>query len=543
MRHEPHPISGFTYQAIEGGRVRVTNPVNGMYGVFKWDGEWIEGDVTHADLHFLRFVGGPDMPPEKDILWGFFPTEGAETPPAFAYAWGNVPEGMTRVVGKYIPAPGVQSEQGPRSQGMIPIQEVLAHDNRPELIPDAYKLESPLPGGPVKIPTDRFHDPKYHKLEVELLWKKVWQVACHVDEIPDIGDYHVYNIASLTWLIVRTAKNEIKAYQNVCLHRGRALADCDGKKAREFRCPFHGWTWNLDGTIKHITSEWDFPGVREESRLPEAKVATWGGFIFINPDPDAMPLEEFLGPVMLDHYRKLKLENRVVVAHVSRRMPANWKTTGEAFMEAYHVVATHPQLLLFGFDFSLNRYDVFGHWGRADNISSGASSPHRSLFAKKEDVIAGWKAQANTQREYLRGIIGEEVEQYSDTEMADICFNDLFPNFHPWTGWSGLNFRFRPEGDNPESTMMDVWLTMPWPSDKPKPPKAKHRILADDQPWADAHELGTLARIIDQDVGNLRSMQKGLKAKSPPYVWYSAYQESKIRNFHEHYDRWLKLEK
>ena len=128
------------------------------------------------------------------------------------------------------------------------------------------------------------------------------------------------------------------------LHRGRQLREHPGP-VTELRCPFHGYAWNLDGSLKHVPCQWDFPQVvPEEFRLPEVKVGTWGGFVFINMDPNAEPLDSFLGDLP-KHFERWPLEKRFKQAHVARVLPTNWKTVQEAFMEAYHVVATHPQLL------------------------------------------------------------------------------------------------------------------------------------------------------------------------------------------------------
>jgi hypothetical protein len=156
--------------------------------------------------------------------------------------------------------------------------------------------------------------------------------------------------------------------------------------------------------------------------------------------------------------------------------------------------------------------------------------------------LEAYRQSADFFREYLRGIIGDEVEQYSDVELNDHSFNDLFPNLHPWSGWERHVFRFRPNGDNPEECLFDVMLLAPWPAGKPKPPPRPVHRLGTDEPWVNAPELGTLARLLEQDVLNLPKVQAGLKTKQPTCVWYSAYQEGKIRNFHRNYDRAMGLD-
>ena len=368
-------------------------------------------------------------------------------------------------------------------------------------------------------------------------------MVCREDDIPNVGDYHVYKIAHLSYLVVRTGENEFRAHENVCMHRGRTLRECSGKQATEFRCPYHGWSWKIDGSLKEITTEWDFPGVREDvGQLKPAKLATWAGFVFINPDPDAEPLEEFLGPIMMAHYERFNFAGRWKQVHVSRIMHANWKVVMEAFMDAYHVIATHPQLMLTAGDGANIRYDNFGNWSRAAHLSPLFISPQRGIVQSPEEVLADFHGAADGMKEFLRGIIGDEVENYCDAELTDGNFNDLFPNLHPWGGWARMVFRFRPNGSNHRETIMDIIYLSPWPKDRPKPPAAQERRLGPDESWTNAPELGTFARIVDQDCDNVAHVQNGLTAKHPGHVWYSNYQESKIRNFHRNYNKWMELD-
>jgi len=544
MRREPHPITGGMYEDLGGGRVRVEDPKTGNYGIFTWDGSWLEGDVTHADLHMLVYIGGKDLPEGKDRYWAMTPPIDLEDEVLVKGGGTMLAAGqeIPRVVAMYKADPGKETPQGMRSAGHVELQFLIDNDRKPDLVPDVYRLESPMPGGPLKVDTARFYEQRYHDLEVERIWRRTWQLACREDDIPNVGDYIVYRIAHLSFLVVRTADGGIQAHQNVCLHRGRTLREEDGKCATEFRCPYHGWSWRLDGSLKEITCEWDFPGVREDTaKLPAAKVATWAGSVFINPDPEAETLEDFLGPVMMEHYRKFKLENRYKQAHVRRVMHANWKVVMEAFMESYHVIATHPQMMLTGGDSSNIRYDVFGNWGRGGHLGVTSISPQRDIWKTEEEQLAEYRYVADLNADFLRGVIGDEVDQYSDAELNDGSFNDLFPNCHPWGGWARIIFRFLPNGSNPNESLMDVMLLAPWPEGKPKPAPAKMKLLAVDESWTTASELGSLAKIIDQDCLNLPYVQEGLRAKQPPYIWYSAYQESKIRHFHTLYDKWMNL--
>ena len=541
LRLVPHPISGALYRELGDGTVRIDDEARGVWGLFTIDGRHLDGPVTHADLALLQFVGGATMPADKDVYWGMAPVyddhqavglEGGSPVPPGRQASGPP------VIARYTGDQGVDTAEGRRSSSYLDQDFFLDNDRKPNLVPAVYRLRSPMPGGPDRVGTERFYGQAFHDREVEHIWQRTWQMACREDDIPNVGDYLKYDIAHLSFLIVRTGERAFKAHLNACPHRGRILREHDGTAAREFRCPYHGWSWSLDGAVKEITCEWDLPGVRDDvAQLPGASVGLWGGFVFINPDPAPEPLQDFLGPVMLAHYAKLKLENRYKQAHVARPINANWKVVMEAFMESYHVISTHPQMLLSGGDVSDVRYDVFGNFSRAGHVGTSVNSPQRSLLKSPEVALAAYRAAADANKAFLQGIIGEEVEDFSDAELNDVTFNDVFPNLHPWGAWGRMVFRFRPRGSNPEASWMDIMMLAPWPTGKPKPPAAKLQVLREDESWTAATALGAFARILDQDVFNLPKVQAGLRMKQPPTVWYSAYQEGKIRNFHRNYDR------
>jgi phenylpropionate dioxygenase-like ring-hydroxylating dioxygenase large terminal subunit len=546
MRQILHPISGAIYRELGDGMVRVDDTARKSWGIFRMDGSWVEGSLTHADPLLIQFVGGPDMPPGRDIYWGMIPPYEPNDGAAICAGGQMVTAGRGNVaepiIARYAGDPGKVTADGVRSSSFIDQAFFLENDRKPELIPKSYHFKSPMQGGPVRIDTARFFAQEYHDREVERIWKCMWQMACREDDIPDVGDYLIYEIAHLSFLIIRTGPDEFKAHYNACMHRGRMLSEHDGKSAKLLRCPYHGWSWNIDGSLKEITTEWDFPGVREDvCQLPGAKVGRWAGFIFINPDLDAEPLQDYLGPVLLDHYDKAKLENRYKQAHYSKVLKANWKVVMEAFKESYHVIATHPQMLLSGGDLADTRYDVFGNFARAGHVGTSISSPQRAIIKSPEEALAAWRASADMNKAFLRGIIGDEVDIYSDAELNDVTFNDIFPNIHPWGTWGRMVIRFRPNGGNPNEALLDIMMLAPWPAGKPKPPAAKIQHLREDESWTSGVTLGSFARILDQDVFNLPKVQAGLKTKYPPYVWYSAYQEGMIRNFHSHYDRIMEI--
>ena len=266
----------------------------------------------------------------------------------------------------------VETLTGTNRSAGISVQELLAHDTHP--VPDYLSRESALPPGPTLVPVERYFSREFHQREVDQLWTHVWQMACHEDDIPNVGDYMPYDIADLSFLVVRSGPDEFRAFRNACLHRGRRLKERPGKQVHELRCPFHAWAWHLDGTLKEIPCQWDFPYVDPaEQDLPEVPLGRWGRFLFINPDPNAEPFEEFLGDFP-EHFELLPFENRHKVGEVRKVLRCNWKVAQDAFAESWHVFSTHPQVV-WGFGDCNAQFDAFGSYSRQHN-PSGAPSPH-----------------------------------------------------------------------------------------------------------------------------------------------------------------------
>jgi phenylpropionate dioxygenase-like ring-hydroxylating dioxygenase large terminal subunit len=446
------------------------------------------------------------------------------------------------------------------------------HDPKAIPYPPSLMIEKPpYRPGIKRVAVDRYFKPEYHDREVERIWKKSWQWACREEHIPNVGDYIVYEVANLSFIVIRTAEDEFKAYWNSCLHRGRKLCTFDGKRASELRCMFHGWAWHIDGRMKDMTSGYDFPGLGDDevSRLPEAKVGTWGGFVFINPDSDCEPLADFLGELP-DHFEGAghDLRDRWVQAHVQADLPANWKVAQEAFLEAWHSGTTHPQITRPPGDRTVagNRWDDFGNWMRSapalptDQYKSppGWSYPadhdqrtldqhydrHLNEEPKliAEEGVSAREVLGKRVRAFFTDLLGEEAERMHDVHLMGGEMISVWPNFHPWGGYSRLLYRFRPNKDNPDRSIMDVMLMAPVPKGIERPPPAPVHVLGPDDPISSATQLGYLARIFEQDMGNMPYVQEGLKTSRLGYVILSSHNDAPVRKFHDMYDEWMGFE-
>ena len=332
-------------------------------------------------------------------------------------------------------------------------QEVLAEDRNPA--PAIMREESPATGqSTADVSIERYFSKDWHDREVEHVWRRCWQLACRVEEIPNVGDHVVYEIVHDSLIVVRSAPDEIRAYVNSCLHRGTMLRT-EGGCVQRLRCPFHAWTWKLDGSIVHIPQQWDLPDIDPaDLHLPEAKVGTWGGFVFVNFDLDAEPLESYLENLP-EHFAAFKLEDRYKAAHVAKIMPCNWKLAMEAFVEAYHVGVAHPQVLAYYGDTN-TQYDVWPGVRHVSRMISVQGLPSPSMkgiasertieemrrdvpfFAGKPiEVAEGERARdglARRARERISRATHLDLSELSDTESLDLIEYMLFPNMVPWGG-------------------------------------------------------------------------------------------------------------
>lgn len=407
------------------------------------------------------------------------------------------------------------------------------------------------------IDYDRYISPEYFRDEIGKLWPRVWQWACREEHIPEVGDYYTYDIGPYSFIIVRTAER-IKAFYNACLHRGTQLRRSGSwGTASDFRCPFHGWTWTIDGDLKSIPCRWDFEHVADSAfKLPEVKCESWGGFIFINMDENAPDLRRYMG-VLAEHFDgPWDLGRRHVVLHVEKELPTNWKAAQEAFLEAYHVMETHAHLVPFVADANA-QYDLYGdHVSRfvhafgkpsphlANPPSEQAILDHMGVMPKGTELPPNVTARAAVSqylRETLSQAWGVDLAGYSDSEMLDSIEYHLFPNMCLFPGIGlPMIYRFRPLGMDISKTLFEILFLKPLPegAEAPLPPEPI-RITAE-QSFTEVPGMDrALAEIYDQDTGNLELQNKGFYSSKKRGETLGSYQEVRIRHFNQILDKYM----
>ncbi|MDH3678333.1 MAG: aromatic ring-hydroxylating dioxygenase subunit alpha [Acidimicrobiia bacterium] len=404
-----------------------------------------------------------------------------------------------------------------------------------------------------EIEIARYTSRAYHELEMRHLWPSTWQMACRLEHLPETGDHLVYEIGDLSIIVVRVSATGLKAFHNSCLHRGTTLVEGRGNSA-VFRCPFHGFTWSIDGTFRGMPASWDFPHVDGPGFcLPEAAVATWGGFVLVNPDGTAPPFDDYAASLD-EHFAPYPLDDRYVAHHACQVVDANWKTTQEAFMEGYHVSTTHPHTVRFANDFDC-AYDVFdpnvsrliqplavpanhliGQVGQAEMASVIQKMLPAQDRREVPDEVDARPWLADRFRESLGRRWRCDLSDASEAAMLDSIQYFVFPNFFPWAGYAiPITYRFRPWGDDPNRSLMEIMLLHPKP-DGGEWETAEPFWLEPGESWTRAPGFESLGMVIDQDMDNLPRVQRGLRAARHRTITLSDYQEIRLRHFHQRLD-------
>ncbi len=436
------------------------------------------------------------------------------------------------------------------------------------------------------IRSGRYTDPEFTKLEHDKLWLNAWQMAARVDEIPQTGDHTVYEIGDQSVLLVRVDEDTIKAYHNFCPHRGTALGDCSGHfDEGRIICPFHGWRWNLEGENQYVLERDNFRNGElrnSDVALREVTHVVFAGFIFINFSKEPQPFDDFIAPVR-DLIEGLAVGDMHHYWWKSVVAPANWKVALEAFLEGYHVPATHPQLekpgadFLFGDDVSGDMsfahdnhfYETFdkGH-GRfyggpntpmagktripgdpvdmmADRLNLLVTGMDAMVLKEDVELVRSLKGKpipegSSLGGEYVKALYTTAAEQQRpmpkmEKDILDMWGGEIFvfPNLMilPQAG-NCMMYRVRPNGNDPDSCIFEIFSTKTYPAAQPVP-------RATVQKMTDVGDPEQFLQIPRQDFENIPRMQKGLKTSGCRQIWLANYYEKIILNFHQEMDRYL----
>lgn len=195
------------------------------------------------------------------------------------------------------------------------------------------------------IPSPWYVDARVADLELENVFSKTWQVIGRTDQIQKAGDFLTFTVAGEPIVAVRGSDGQLRAFYNVCRHHAAAVVTESCGHAQILHCPYHGWNYGLDGSLKGMP---EFEGVkgfdRSANGLVPVKVATWEKFVLVNLDSNAEPVERFLGRIM-QRMAPLEVTKLRYVASRQYDIACNWKVFVDNYLDGgYHVPHLHKGL-------------------------------------------------------------------------------------------------------------------------------------------------------------------------------------------------------
>lgn len=208
-----------------------------------------------------------------------------------------------------------------------------------------YKTATTFTKGAKTLPGYYYNSEIIFAEELERIFYSRWLCVGRVEQIPNTGDYFTQQIGDESVIIVRDSNQEVRAFYNVCRHRGtRLCTQSNGHFSKEIVCPYHTWAYSLDGQLKVAPLMNEVEGFnRNEYPLKTVSVATWEGFIFLNLSSVPEPFTEAFAP-LINRFNPWKISTLRVAARIEYDLAANWKLIHENYSECYHCPPVHPQL-------------------------------------------------------------------------------------------------------------------------------------------------------------------------------------------------------
>ena len=426
----------------------------------------------------------------------------------------------------------------------------------------------PAPGwrrpaiGEHPIQGHRYTSREFFEREFEHMWTRVWLLLGREEEMPNPGDWQREDVGPESILMVRQQDGSVRAFYNVCQHRGNRLVFEEKGHVRRFVCKYHSWAFMPDGELNFAQDAEDFPQGNPcgKVRLNEVKCETFAGFIWVNMDPEAAPLKDYLGPIWEDWSQYPVADMRRYLAYTVN-VPCNWKVIQDNFNESYHLRSVHPEASVqIEEGYKETQFDMCGE-GHGRMVMH-AGYPARSLEGNKlraplMALMQEWELDPEGFRGRERDIrpalqrqkrkLGPQrgyghYDNLRDEQLTDFYHYTVFPNFAVSITADGFHFlRSRPHPRDPERCVFDNWFYATEPEGETRPvatpagpvprgAKVEHEIID----YGDK----SIGLGMDQDMSITTGQQLGFRSRGFTGVYLSG-QEARIRRYHEVIDEYL----
>lgn len=423
----------------------------------------------------------------------------------------------------------------------------LTERTKQALVGDEFLRGDPITG-------DRYYSKEFMQKEWDHMWTRTWQVGAVAAQFPDSGCVVTHEIGHESILMVRDDDGQIRAFYNVCQHRGNRMVECEETKVRRLVCGYHSWCYGLNGSLLIAKDSGDFPQGSPVGKLnlKELRCEVFGGLVWFNMDPDAKPLRDSLG-VVADQLEAYEMDKMVRVMHLTGEIDCNWKVIQDNFNEAYHVQSLHKELATFiDDDYQNTDFEIFKNF-HSRMLMKGClpagGNKRKKVQPPLDDIMRAWgldpddfedrvedvrKALQKQKRELGAQRGYTQFANLSDNQLTDYYHYTLFPNMSfTMAAESYQILRPQPHPTDPEKCYFDHWFFVRAAEDETEagtplgmlPIKpAAHEVFK--------HGEKSMGFVADQDLSIAVAQQKGFHSRGYGDS-YLARQEDRVRRYHE----------
>lgn len=417
----------------------------------------------------------------------------------------------------------------------------------------------------VTISADRYVSAEFAAREWEGMWTNVWLLLGRAAQIPEPGDYQTEEIGAESIIMVRQQRGDIRSFYNVCQHRGSRLTFAEEGSVSRFVCPYHSWEYETDGSLVVVQDREDFAEDPCATKsLVEVRTEVFAGFVWINMNPDAETLEEFLGPLW-DEWAAYEPDNWPRVTALTARVDCNWKIIQDNFCESYHLPTVHPQLMESheeSYQFSDIQMSAQGHnrlvmpgatpsftqYGEQPPLPAVLTERLRQWDLNPADFVDDSLAARQAIQQQMRAKGPERGHRHYDNlfdhQLTDSHHYNLFPNCSVTFAADGVLLqRMRPHPNDPQKCLFDHWYYGFAAASEGTVDLATN-IRIDGAPDGEVeHEVfdygdRSMGLIPDQDISIATGQQLGMRSKGFTEPVLSG-QEARVAWFHKKIDSYI----
>ena len=362
----------------------------------------------------------------------------------------------------------------------------------PENGPDAPDAKSPYKLGKIypdiadfrTIDPSVYSDREYAQREWDQMFTKTWLLAGRASDCKEVGDWFRYDIGPESIIIIRGTDKRIKAFYNVCKHRGNRLVMGEFGNSTAIGCVFHSWLWDIDGNLKRATDRETFrpEALCGDLNLSKVHVAEWAGFVFVSMADEPIPFDTFICQEMRDACANYNMEDWHIVKQVQLDVDLNWKAVADSFQEIYHVHMLHPGGRG-NVDEHFCQYDYYPYGHNRMLVPFGLVSHRLPNRSEITPVMAGFMRDCGIDPDTYTGDIangdarrdmqkakrvpnnkfGLDFSEYTDAQLTDDWNFSIFPGVTFNVHVEGTIIqRFRPSPDlDPNKAIYDVTVICP----------------------------------------------------------------------------------